>query len=61
MMVCIVCAALVALRNHLLSPAFSLRFRYTDELFNHLGPNPKAFAFSNPGKGNRQGARSHDV
>ncbi|EAU38094.1 hypothetical protein ATEG_01337 [Aspergillus terreus NIH2624] len=25
------------------------------------GPNPKAFAFSNPGKGNRQGARSHDI
>ncbi|KAF9890767.1 Glycoside hydrolase 2 (Mannanase, beta-galactosidase) [Aspergillus nanangensis] len=25
------------------------------------GANPKAFAFSNPGKGNRQGARSHDI
>ncbi|KAL3439326.1 hypothetical protein BDV09DRAFT_157084 [Aspergillus tetrazonus] len=25
------------------------------------GPNPKAFAFSNPGKGNKAGARSHDI
>ncbi|THC93976.1 hypothetical protein EYZ11_006553 [Aspergillus tanneri] len=25
------------------------------------GANPKAFAYSNPGKGNRQGARSHDI
>ncbi|TPR09121.1 Telomere length regulation family protein [Aspergillus niger] len=25
------------------------------------GPNPKAFAFSNPGKSNKAGARSHDI
>ncbi|KAH1792111.1 hypothetical protein KXX36_004121 [Aspergillus fumigatus] len=27
----------------------------------YSGPNPKAFAFSNPGKGGRQAARSHDI
>ncbi|KAL4961937.1 GTPase BMS1 [Aspergillus stella-maris] len=35
--------------------------RATKERKKYDGPNPKAFAFSNPGKGNRAGARSHDV
>ncbi|OJJ47232.1 hypothetical protein ASPZODRAFT_65294 [Penicilliopsis zonata CBS 506.65] len=35
--------------------------RPTKEKKKFEGSNPKAFAFSNPGKGNRQAARSHDV
>jgi hypothetical protein len=27
----------------------------------YAGPNPKAFALANPGKGKRQAARSHEV
>ncbi|KAL4803472.1 hypothetical protein BDV18DRAFT_144812 [Aspergillus unguis] len=35
--------------------------RVTKEKKKYDGPNPKAFAFSNPGKGNKAGARSHDI
>lgn len=35
--------------------------RPSKEKKKHDGPNPKAFAFSNPGKGNKAGARSHDI
>ncbi|KAL5051405.1 hypothetical protein BDW71DRAFT_170959 [Aspergillus fruticulosus] len=35
--------------------------RPTKERKKYDGPNPKAFAFSNPGKGNKAGARSHDI
>ncbi|KAL2861100.1 GTPase BMS1 [Aspergillus lucknowensis] len=35
--------------------------RATKEKKKYDGPNPKAFAFSNPGKGNKAGARSHDI
>lgn len=35
--------------------------RPTKEKKKYDGPNPKAFAFSNPGKGNKAGARSHDI
>ncbi|KAH8427399.1 GTPase BMS1 [Aspergillus melleus] len=35
--------------------------RTTKEKKKHDGPNPKAFAYSNPGKGNKAGARSHDI
>ncbi|KAI9376053.1 hypothetical protein BJX61DRAFT_491774 [Aspergillus egyptiacus] len=35
--------------------------RPTKEKKKYSGPNPKAFAFSNPGKGNKAGARSHDI
>ncbi|KAL2825210.1 hypothetical protein BDW59DRAFT_146616, partial [Aspergillus cavernicola] len=35
--------------------------RATKEKKKYEGNNPKAFAFSNPGKGNKAGARSHDI
>ncbi|KAL4874664.1 hypothetical protein BJY04DRAFT_10480 [Aspergillus karnatakaensis] len=35
--------------------------RVTKEKKKYEGQNPKAFAFSNPGKGNKAGARSHDI
>ncbi|KAL3469404.1 hypothetical protein BJX99DRAFT_73800 [Aspergillus californicus] len=35
--------------------------RPTKEKKKYEGQNPKAFAFSNPGKGNKAGARSHDI
>ncbi|KKK17844.1 ribosome biogenesis protein [Aspergillus rambellii] len=35
--------------------------RPTKEKKKYEGKNPKAFAFSNAGKGNRAGARSHDI
>ncbi|RAH72648.1 GTPase BMS1 [Aspergillus aculeatinus CBS 121060] len=35
--------------------------RATKEKKKYDGPNPKAFAFSNPGKLNKAGARSHDI
>ncbi|KAL4920121.1 hypothetical protein BDW62DRAFT_177666 [Aspergillus aurantiobrunneus] len=35
--------------------------RATKEKKKYDGPNPRAFAFSNPGKGNKAGARSHDI
>ncbi|KAL2811026.1 hypothetical protein BJX63DRAFT_293960 [Aspergillus granulosus] len=35
--------------------------RPTKEKKKYEGSNPKAFAFSNPGKGNKAGARSHDI
>jgi ribosome biogenesis protein BMS1 len=35
--------------------------RKTKEKKVHSGPNPKAFAFANPGRLAKQAARSHDV
>ncbi|KAJ0416544.1 hypothetical protein BJY00DRAFT_232841 [Aspergillus carlsbadensis] len=35
--------------------------RVTKEKKRYEGNNPRAFAFSNPGKGNKAGARSHDI
>jgi hypothetical protein len=35
--------------------------RPSKEKKKYSGANPKAFAFSNPGKGGRQAARSHDI
>ncbi|KAE8150063.1 hypothetical protein BDV25DRAFT_155107 [Aspergillus avenaceus] len=35
--------------------------RAAKEKKKYEGANPKAFAFSNPGKGNKAGARSHDI
>ncbi|KAL4909989.1 hypothetical protein BDW74DRAFT_144170 [Aspergillus multicolor] len=35
--------------------------RVTKEKKKYDGPNPKAFAFSNAGKANKAGARSHDI
>ncbi|KAL4864809.1 hypothetical protein BDV12DRAFT_7148 [Aspergillus spectabilis] len=39
----------------------NMAHRVTKEKKKFEGKNPKAFAFSNPGKGNKAGARSHDI
>jgi ribosome biogenesis protein BMS1 len=43
------------------SPQLDRLYSLADILIWYIGQNPKAFAFSNPGKGKRQAARSHEL